>query len=413
MSTKQQGRWIRGIAAAAALALCAESARAMKLYRDNETGEVYGTPGENREEYKPFGLDMNFQFFLECRNELAARNQPAGTVNATKLTATRPYDAFAATRTIMDIRKSFSPTSRARLVLDNRGATTGGYNVYVRHALGEIDFPSLSSTFAFGEIPLPVVPYDDGFWGYRVQGTSFLEREGIFTSGDWGLGWSTKFQSLPLEWATTFTNGEGRTTAEANSGKSIESRLTWTVPFVNGLAVSAAGSYTYGGNFVNNPNTGVGVTQSRVIGGLYYKKPFWRIGGSYIWTEDQANNYANAALLLNNGSGNMNRQSIPVAGFTDNTIHGRGASVMGVVDFAGTDWSLLGRVDWFDPWTAYRDNEHTRWIAGPAYQYNENIKFLLTYEELDFKTGAKNASGNLTGQAFDQSRILLQSEIKF
>jgi hypothetical protein len=400
--------------AAATLLASAPEADALKLYRDNETGIIYASPGENREEYKPFGLDIGFLFFLEYRSELEDRDQPAGTAYAGKATTTAPYDAFAATRTVIDFKRSFTKTTRGRLVLDNRGATngTGSYDVYIRHVIGEVDFPSMNSTFSFGELSTPTVSFEDGFWGNRVQGTNFFEREGVFTSGDWGIGWLTKFQSVPLEWYTTLTNGEGRTTAEANIGKSIETRLSWKTP-IDGLSLTSGYQYSWGGNFVGTPNTGVGIRQDRIVGSIHFKKPFWRIGANYMYARDEANSYANAALLLNNGSGNMNRQSIPVAGYALTEIASRGGSVSAVVDVPGTDWSLIGRYDYYQPGTFYRDNEHTRWLAGPVYTLNENMRFLLTYEALDFTQRAEQASGNRTANSYDQSRILLQSEIKF
>lgn len=412
--TRGAKRVLTAIIAAAALIASATAADAAKLYRDNESGQIYASPGENREEYKPFGLDIGFLFFLEYRSELQDRDQPMGTAYAGKNTTTAPYDNFAATRTVIDIKRAFTPTARGRLVLDNRGATngTGSYDVYIRHVIGEIDFPSMNSTFSFGEIPTPTVSYEDGFWGNRVQGTNFFERDGAFTPGDWGVGWQTKFKSLPLEWYTTFTNGEGRTTAEANIGKAIETRLTWKTP-IKDLVLTGGYHYSWGGNFVGNPNAGVGIRQSRYVGSLHYRKPTWRIGANYMYGVDEANSYANAALLLNSGSGNMNRQSIPVAGFALNEITSRGASVSGVLDIPGTKWSLIGRYDYYQPGTFYRDNEHTRWLAGPSYTLNENVRFLATYEALNFTQRAEQASSNRTANAYDQSRLLVQSEIKF
>lgn len=404
------------IALAALTLVGQQPANAIKMYRDLETGGLYTAPGENREEFKPFGLDIGFTFFLQYRSELEDRDQPAGTAYATKNTATAPFDEFSATRTVVDIRRSFGSTRRARLVLDSRGTSTPAaghaYNVYVRHVIGEFDFPSLSSTLSVGEIPLPTISYDDAFWGYRVQGTSFTEREGLLTSGDWGIGWHWKPTGLPIDWNTTFTNGEGRTTVEANIGKTLESRLTWKTP-IDGLQLSGFGHYSQGGNFIGNPNTGVGIKQTRFGGGLYYRQPFWRIAATGVWSRDEANSYANAATLLNNNVANMNRQSIPTAGFATTEIASRGWSAMGVYDIAGTEWSLLGRYDWFDPGTFYKDNEHSRWLAGPAYKLNDHVTVLATYEVLDFKQGAERASGNITANAFDQSRLLVQAQITF
>lgn len=403
---------ITGLAlAAAALVLAGQRpAEAIKMYRDMETGGLYTAPGENREEFKPFGLDIGFTFFLEYRSELEDRNLPVGVAYATKNTATAPYDAFAANRTVMDIRRNFGQGRRARLVLDTRGSAND-YRVYVRHVIGELDFPSLSSTLSFGEISTPIISFDDAFWGYRVQGTSFTEREGLFTSGDWGIGWHWKPTGLPIDWNTTFTNGEGRTTAEANIGKAVESRLTWKTP-IDGLQVSGFGFYAQGGNSVGNPNTGVEIEQTRFGGGLYYRQPFYRIAVSGVVATDNANNYANSILLLSNNVANMNRQSVPTTGAV-NQMNSKGWSTMGVVDIPGSEWSVLGRYDFFQPGGEIEDNGHHRYIFGPAYKVNDHITVLLTYEKLEFERAARTASGNQTANAFDQQRLLLQSLINF
>ncbi len=398
----------------------ATPAAAMKLYRDTATGAVYSTPGEGRTEYKPFGLDIGFQFFLQYDLELEDRNQPAAAPYALKNTTTSPYDNFSATRTIVDIRRAFSKNFRTRLVLDTRGtsqpAAGHSYNVYVRHVYGEFDAPSLVSTFTFGEIGLPLVPYNDGFWGFRVQGTDFLEREGLLTSADWGLGWSYNPPQVPIVWHSTFTNGEGRTTPEMNSGKSFESRLTWTTP-VDGLTLTGGLNYATGGNEAGPAagaiNTGVNVRQIRWVGQALFKQPSWRIGATYAWAEDEANTYANAALLLSNSSANMNRQSVPATGYAINAIKGHGWSLMGAAAVPSTKWTILGRFDWYDPAHHVPDNEHTRVILGPAYKVNDWMTLVATYEALDFEAGAEAASGANTTNAFDQSRLLVQAEIKF
>lgn len=402
--------------AAACLALVAGPtagpASAFKLYRDTTTGAIYSSPAEGRVEHKPFGLDIGFQFFLEYRTELEDRNQPLNTPYAAKNTTTAPYDQFRATRTIMDIRRSFTPTTRGRLVLDTRGSGSD-YRAYIRHVIGEIDIPKMSGTLSFGEIGLPTTGYDDAFWGYRVQGTSFTEREGLMTAGDWGVGWNWKPSSLPVTWYTTFTNGEGRTTAEANIGKAVESRLTWKTP-VNGLEVSGFGYYSQGGNFTNTPNTGVEIEQSRFGGGVYYKGPGFRIAVTGIVADDMADTYGNAILLLSNSTDNMNRQSVPTTNANRvNQMNSRGWSVMGVLDVPGTDWSVLGRYDYFRPGGEIEDNGHSRYIFGPAWKFNDNMTFVVAYEKLEFERAAITASGNLTANAFDQQRIQVLSEIRF
>ncbi len=401
------------LAAAMMTTLGGTRADAIKFYRDLETGQIYGSPGENREEYKPFGLDIGFQFFLQYSAEIEDRNQPAGTAYAAKTTATRPYDAFAATRTVVDFRRSFTPNTRARLVLDNRGSGND-YRIYVRHVYGEFDFPSLASQLQAGVPSNPVTSYDDSFWGYRVQGSSYTEREQFFAnSADWGLQWRTKFTAVPLTWTSLFVNGEGRTTAEVNSGKMALTHLALDLPMITkGLTLTGAYSYAYGGTTAW-PNTGVGARQSRLHAGLFLKKDIWRIGATYLYAWDEANNYANAITLIGNGVQNMNRQSMPTGGYALNEIQSRGYNVMGVVDIPGTEWSLMARYDWLQPGTFYRDNDHSRIIAGAAYRVNDNVTVLANYESLDFKNRAELASGNITANAFDQSRVYIQSEIKF
>lgn len=407
---KRQGMTIAALAALLLVMNASSPANAVKFYKDTETGQVYASPGDGREEYKPFGIDLGFQVFLDYRHELA---RPNTTPRSNQGALTRPYSAFECQRSIIDIKKSFTQNTRARLVLDNRGPANG-YAIYVRHVYGEVDLPSYASTFSFGEIPNVLVPYDDGFWGWRVQGSSFLEREGLFAaSGDWGLGLAVKPKSIPLEWVSTLTNGQGRTTQELNGGKAVETRLTWNVSQLPGLQLNGGYYRSLGGNGGTAVSAnGADSVSTRYVASVYFKRPNWRVGAEYVWARDKAGSYGAARSLVPNGNTypniNMNQASVPANGYGNSGIGGHGYSILGSCDIPGTKFSLLGRCDYYRP-CAVDQTHHYRYIAGPAFTLSDNVRFLVNWEALKFGNTAKRNSANV----YDNDRILVQSEIKF
>lgn len=406
---KRHGTMIAAFAALLLVMNTSGPAGAVKFYKDTETGQIFASPGDGRVEYKPFGIDLGFQFFLDYRYELA---RPNTTPRSNQGALTRPYSAFECQRSIIDIKKSFTKNTRARLVLDNRGPANG-YAVYVRHVYGEVDLPSYATTFSFGEIPNPLIPYDDGFWGWRVQGSSFLEREGLFTSGDWGIGLAVKPTRVPIEWVTTLTNGQGRTTQELNGGKAVETRLTWKVDQIPGLALNGGLYRSLGGNSGTAASAnGADSTSTRYVTSVYFTRPNWRIGAEYVWARDKAGTYGAARALIPNGNAypniNMNQSSVPANGYSNNSISGHGYSLLGACDIPGTKFSLLARYDHYKP-CGIDETDHHRYIFGPAYTQNDNVRFLVNWESLKFGNAAKRNSANV----YDNDRILVQSEIKF
>lgn len=110
---------------------------------------------------------------------------------------------------------------------DLRENGTDEFQVVTKHFFLEIQDTLFEGDYLrMGQTDLPWVPYSEGIWNYRFQGTVFADRSGYLTSTDLGIGYGGKFPKGYGSWQINAANGEGWKKNETGKHKDAHFRLT-------------------------------------------------------------------------------------------------------------------------------------------------------------------------------------------
>lgn len=276
---------------------------------------------------------------------------------------------------------------------DSANTDRKDFKVLLKH--GYIAYAGFKDTeIIFGMADLPWVSFWEGKYGRRYQGTIFVDREGYITSTDLGIGIKGSFFDKFVEYHLALVNSEGWTQPEANKYKSFDGRITLN-PFKDGF-LKGLGIHTSWeiGNYDQSEN------RLRLIGGLTYEYGPLNIGGHYFWAKDPADRMKGRQKVLNLITNGAEEQ---VA--TGYTVY----AVFNFKDVGLDKLSLLGRWDWLDPSGRLAKDSHWRLIFGPEWKFTDNIRALLNFERVQYKSTAK---GPGAGEK-DSSLLRLDVEFKF
>lgn len=284
------------------------------------------------------------------------------------------------------------------------------FDVATKVLLVEIGLP-MSTYLQIGQIDLPWVGYVDGLWGYRVEGTNFLDRSGYLTSTDLGVAWGGKMNLA--SWQINIANGEGWKAPEAGYHKDFHGRLTLypLAPFGSKeFFVSGAGTLgTYDPDvFLATPTQ---FNRTRYIGQVgYHSKGNLLLAADYLFqAQDPASKMSGRYKSLTDPS------------LKDKLASGTGYSVYGVLNLGmfGTlealkPIDLIGRFDSLDPDTTLANNGMTRVIGGVAVNWHRSFTTLLAYDSASYEVGFEDAS-NADAQKAKKpdQKVMLTSEVRF
>jgi hypothetical protein len=308
----------------------------------------------------------------------------------------RDANEFEFDRVYFIFRSALNDRVSLRFTMEGaRRDPEGDFDIATKHFFAEVArFPFASSRFVAGLADLPWVPYEEGIWGYRFQGTVFPDREGYLTSTDLGLGWKVELPEKLGDFHFSVVNGEGWTRPEAGKYKDVHLRLTLTpfsTPRAKNIFLGAFGST---GKY-DGMGAGVPRLRQRVILQAGYRGKYLRFMGSYLWANDPA-----VQLLKKHPS---------LAARVGELAQARGLSVFSVLNLGllsekAEKWELIARYDRLDPDRLISDNEHQRWIFGGSYRWNQYVQTLLDFEQVLVDSGAL--------RPFER-RLMLQNEIRF
>lgn len=241
--------------------------------------------------------------------------------------------------------------------------TTGALTLFAKYAWLEIsEVPQLlNGKLRFGLIETPWIGFEDGIWGYRIQGSDFVDRWGLVSSADFGVSLAGNLG--PLEYDGAIINGAGYKSAENNRSKRSELRLT-SKPMKNVL-VSAFTSQDY-------LNDNVNTLRQLYIGQVAYKDHDYTLAGDYL---------VGTSLSTAN-------------------VNTSGYSIFGTVRLGMIlDWlkgyTFIGRMDQRDPNTSAANDELTIYIAGISYELIKGTLILLDVERQRGTTNTTTAYGHI------------------
>ena len=302
------------------------------------------------------------------------------------------YNGFVINRGYTTFKKKLTPQIDSRITLDLTQDETGDIKVrakyvYALYKLGDIG-PLTRPEIEFGLVHTPWLDYEEHLNYYRMQGTMFMERLGIFNSADFGvtlaslLGGevdadyqkmvSNKYPGRYGSIALGVYNGGGYHAMESNLNKVTQGRLTIRpVPDVaSGLQASYFGIFGRGNRPDGAPNTD---WQTNALLVSYEHEKFV-VDGQYI-----------------TGHGNQ-KGTWAVEPLQADSVDYAGYSVFGEYK-PGGHWRLMIRMDSFDPNTDVDSDVETRWIAGVGYDFGHSNILLLDYDTLSSrKPGVRDAS---------------------
>ncbi len=156
------------------------------------------------------------------------------------------YNRFEMKRGYFDVRKTLTPYLMGRYTTDIHQLSSGDWETRMKYLYAKFTFEGNDVVSQPGvEFGQGHAPYHD-FWeainGYRLQGTMFLERSGVFNSADQGVVFGADLGGeLGPEYRKTVNphyagrrgsvqlgvyNGGGYHAKEVNNNKVVEGRLT-------------------------------------------------------------------------------------------------------------------------------------------------------------------------------------------
>ncbi|MBN2356389.1 hypothetical protein JXO59_09765 [candidate division KSB1 bacterium] len=336
-----------------------------------ETGVVTAqtNPGEIMLQ-RPANLGIDMQWFLsylraeesqKCKNEFTLKR---GYVNIKKR-----------------INDSFSGRITTDITVDKEGDGEGDVEVRLKYLYLKYEIPNFAvfykPYFEFGLVHCPWLDFEQHINLYRVQGTLFLERNNVVSSGDYGvvflglLGGAMDPEyrkkindSYAGKWGSVafgIFNGGGYHALEKNNNKVFQSRVTLR-PLVNVIP-------------------GLQLTYHNALGkGNIAQAPNWRYHSGYA-------SYESRHLILTaeyyTGKGNYKGSAIQDT-LSFNAVPQKGYSFFGEWKLFDSRVSIIGRYDCFTQ--SYNSGEVTarRAITGIAFHFIRHCKWLVDYDYLDY-----------------------------
>lgn len=293
---------------------------------------------------------------------------------------------FLLKRGYITFQKKFNDQLSARITqdvnVDREGDGEGDIEIRLKYGFLRYQFDGGSLFYKpyieFGMVSRPWIDFEQSINRYRVQGTMFLERNGILSSADYGLSFvsllggeldedyqknvSRSFPGKYGSFAIGIYNGGGYHAIEKNENKMIDGRLSIRpVPeILPGLQVSAVGAFGKG-------NVGSSPEYKTIAGILSYESRIIDLTGTYY----SGTGFEDGGRLDSSGKPPTNN----------------GYSLFADLNIPKTSFNLIGRYDSFTSDSGFLKSE--RYILGLAYYFFGESKILVDYDRVkrNFVTG--------------------------
>ncbi|MCK5739540.1 hypothetical protein KAH55_10175 [bacterium] len=289
------------------------------------------------------------------------------------------YNAFMLKRGYINFTKSINEHLSARITpdvsVDEEGDGRGDIEMrlkycYVRFSAADCGVFT-QPFFEFGVVHRPWLDFEQHINHYRVEGTMFLERAGMLNSADYGLTFisllggkmdktyqknvTRYYPGRYGSFALGVYNGGGYHAIEANTNKTLETRLTLR-PFPDGLPGL---QMTYTGA-VGKGNTEMAPDWQMNTGFLSFETRQFVLTGQYF---QSLGNSKGSFVTPENVARNVD-----------------GYSVFGEWRFAHRRFSLFARYDYQDCTKKLLNWELERYIAGIAMHFQKGGKIIFNYD---------------------------------
>lgn len=262
-------------------------------------------------------------------------------------------NGFDVTRSYVNVVAKLSDQASARITPDLYRDANGSLNLRIKYAYASFKPAKSSVGFRFGQTQMGWLDWEEGLWGYRMQGPMALDLGKYLTASDIGLAVDGAWQSQLVNMQAGVYNGTGYHAAPGDGHKTVDARVSVRVMPTDdngsrgGLRVTGYG--LYGG-----PQGGGQMW--RAIGMVSYKSKMLLLAGEFAATADSVTPNA--------------------------LVKGRVISAYGTVNIPNSKAGLIARVDLVDPNTAAAatGDKLTRIIGGVSYEIAPHLLGLVDIE---------------------------------
>lgn len=288
---------------------------------------------------------------------------------------------FLLKRGYITFNKRFNENISARITqdvnVDREGDGEGDIEIRLKYGFLRYQFQGGSLFYKpyieFGMVSRPWIDFEQSINRYRVQGTMFLERNGVLSSADYGLSFvsllggeldenyqeqlSKSFPGKYGSFAIGIYNGGGYHAIEKNENKMIDGRLSLR-PFpekIPGLQFNFLGAFGKG-------NVGTSPEYRTTAGIISFESRIVDLTGTFY-----------------NGIGFEDGSRLDFSGKPPTN---NGYSFFADLNIPNTAFNLIGR---FDSFTSNSNNiisKSERYIIGFAYYFLGNSKILFDYDRV-------------------------------
>ncbi|BCD68508.1 hypothetical protein [Nitratiruptor sp. YY09-18] len=383
----------------AALVATSAVAGTITLYQDKDTGAIYTKPGPNRVSLGEFiSKDEVYKTTQEIQENMKKE------IKATTVFSKVPklkinglhylgyhytdYDdearddrsAFETRRNYFQVQAFWDKHDYVRLTLDTRQLNNGDWITRLKYAYIYLDNILPYTGVEFGQVHRAWIDYEEHHgWLYRSISETFVETHNaarVIDSASLGANFVTKTNYFTSQIA--LVNNGGYHSIKRGTGQSIDWRFTYEAFGTGRKHVHATSdewlNFSFYGRYLTGTDNGYG---KDTMTGFHaaYNNPMFLIAGH--WMKDD----------------------------NDGGPHdGKGWSVNGELRPV-PKWSILARYDhWKVTPTSNLDYTKKNLIAGVAYTYNKNVKFIANVDKYtDNQPDVNN----------DKMEYLLTAEVKW
>lgn len=276
--------------------------------------------------------------------------------------------------------------TRVTLAVDGRRAAAIQQSIRLKYAFVDWTPEGSPVTWRFGMQHTPIIGYLGELWGYRLQGTVPISRNGYQSSSDIGLGAEGAWESNAITAHGGVFNGEGYSAAPGDHHKDAALRIS--VRLFGTDDSSGTGGLRLTGYASVGRATG-GATRDRYLALLTYKTKALTVGAEHWVTRDSTD--------------------------TDPETEGCLTSVFATHRFVDSPVGIMARVDRWDPNTEVTPtmfdeatSRESRVVAGVSYEFTPNARVLLDADVVSTQgDGVPNAF-----QAANRS-VYIHTEVRF
>ncbi len=281
-------------------------------------------------------------------------------------TTTNNYDIQRAYLTYTD---KFGSTASMRVTLDvARQNSIQPLGSILKYAYVEmpVDISSLdipvSLSVKLGLQQTAWIDYAAKIWGNAYLSRVFVDNEGLMPAADFGVGTTGKMNiaGLPeMEYAATLTNGSGYRSMDTNTAKDFGVRLN------SDICKDEAGTTLKLGVYGN-----------------------WK--NQFVITDNNSKNAGAMLAFVNKKWGTIYGEYLRGTNLTGYSVGGFMYLFADSSNFMSS-YSIIGRIDRFDPSMSTANDDISRNVLGVSYDWGTNIKLAYDYQTSQIGAGSQSS----------------------